>query len=119
RDALAAMDFFVVPTVTFRTLHVWFAIGHGRRRVLRFDVTDHPAATWGNPETPRGVPIRRGSAPADFRSGCNLLSRGRFDGEILRHQADKDGLPQPLAERRRRALDRQRPSRAARPRCRA
>src|SRR5262249_24598305 len=46
RDALAAMDFFVVPTVTFRTLDVWFAIEHGRRRVLRFDVTDHPAATW-------------------------------------------------------------------------
>ena len=46
RDVIAAMDFFVVPTVTFRILHVWFAIDHGRRRVLRFDVTDHPAAAW-------------------------------------------------------------------------
>jgi transposase InsO family protein len=46
RDAIAAMDFFVVPTVTFRILYVWFAIEHGRRRVLRFDVTDHPAAAW-------------------------------------------------------------------------
>jgi putative transposase len=46
RDVIAAMDFFVGPTVTFRMLYVWFAIEHGRRRVLRFDVTDHPAAAW-------------------------------------------------------------------------
>ena len=26
RDALAAMDFFVVPTVTFRISYVWFAV---------------------------------------------------------------------------------------------
>ena len=46
RDAIAAMDFFTVPTVTFRLLYVWFAIEHGRRRVLRFAVTEHPAASW-------------------------------------------------------------------------
>jgi putative transposase len=36
------MDFFTVPTVTFRALHVWFAIDHARRRILHFDVTEHP-----------------------------------------------------------------------------
>jgi len=46
RGAIAAMDFFVVPTVRFRILHVWFAIGHARRRILHFDVTAHPAAAW-------------------------------------------------------------------------
>ena len=46
RDALAAMDFFVVPTVTFRLLYVWFVIDHARRRILHFDVTDHPTAAW-------------------------------------------------------------------------
>ena len=40
RDAIAAMDFFVVPTVTFRVLYVWFVIEHGRRRVRHFHVTD-------------------------------------------------------------------------------
>jgi putative transposase len=35
RDALAAMDFFSVPTVSFRVLYVWFALEHGRRRILR------------------------------------------------------------------------------------
>ena len=46
RDAVAAMDFFVVPMVTFRVLYVWFMLEHGRRRLLRFAVTDHPAASW-------------------------------------------------------------------------
>jgi len=46
RDAIAAMDFFVVPTATFRLLYVWFAVGHGRRRILHFDVTGNPTAAW-------------------------------------------------------------------------
>lgn len=46
RDAIAAMDFFTVPTACFRILYVWFAIDHSRRRVLHFDVTDRPAALW-------------------------------------------------------------------------
>ena len=46
RDAIAAMDFFTVPTASFRVLYVWFAIGHGRRLILHFDVTAHPAAGW-------------------------------------------------------------------------
>jgi transposase InsO family protein len=46
RDLIAAMDFFVVPTVRFRLVYVWFAIDHGRRRILHFNVTDHPTAQW-------------------------------------------------------------------------
>jgi hypothetical protein len=42
RDAIAAMDFFVVSTVTFRILYIWFAIEHGRRRIVHFHVADHP-----------------------------------------------------------------------------
>jgi len=40
------MDFLVVPTLRFRLLYVWFAIDHGRRRVLSFDVTAGPTAWW-------------------------------------------------------------------------
>src|SRR6516225_11999169 len=46
RSAIAAMDFFVVPTVTFRLAYVWFAIGHARRAILHIEVTDHPPAAW-------------------------------------------------------------------------
>jgi transposase InsO family protein len=46
RDAIGGMDFFVVPTVTFRVVYAWFAIDHGRRRIQHFDVTDQPTAPW-------------------------------------------------------------------------
>jgi transposase InsO family protein len=46
RDVIAGMDFFVVPTVRFRLLYVWFAIGHGRRRILHFNLTENPTARW-------------------------------------------------------------------------
>lgn len=46
RHALAAMDFFTVPTVTFRMLYVFFVIHHDRRRILHVRVTTHPCAEW-------------------------------------------------------------------------
>ena len=46
QDAITAMDFFVVPTVRFRLLYVWFVIDHGRRRILHFNVTTNPSAQW-------------------------------------------------------------------------
>jgi transposase InsO family protein len=46
RSAIAAMDFFVVPTATFRLVYAWFAIAHERRQILHFDVTNQPTAAW-------------------------------------------------------------------------
>ena len=46
RHDIAAMDFLVVPTVGFRLLYVWFVIGHGRRELLHFGVTEHPTSSW-------------------------------------------------------------------------
>jgi putative transposase len=46
RNGIAAMDFFTVPTATFRTLHVLFVIRHGRRDVARCAVTTSPTAGW-------------------------------------------------------------------------
>jgi transposase InsO family protein len=40
------MDFFTVPTLTFRLLYCFFVIGHERRHVLHFNVTPHPTSDW-------------------------------------------------------------------------
>jgi transposase InsO family protein len=45
-QVLVAMDFFVVPTVTFRVLFVLVLLAHERRRVLHFNITEHPTAQW-------------------------------------------------------------------------
>ena len=46
REAIAAMDFFTVPTITFGVLYCFFVIEHDRRRILHFNVTKHPASLW-------------------------------------------------------------------------
>jgi putative transposase len=46
REAIAAMDFFTVPTVTFSVLYCLFVISHDRRRILHCNVTRHPTSLW-------------------------------------------------------------------------
>ena len=46
REAIAAMDFFTVPTITFGMLYCFFIISHDRRRILHFNVTGHPTSHW-------------------------------------------------------------------------
>jgi hypothetical protein len=46
REAIAAMDFFTVPTITFGVLYCFFVISHGRRKILHFNVTEHPTSMW-------------------------------------------------------------------------
>jgi len=46
REAIAAMDFFTVPTLTFGVLYCFFVISHRRRQVLHFNVTRHPTSSW-------------------------------------------------------------------------
>jgi len=46
REAIAAMDFFTAPTITFGVLYCFFVIRHSRRTILRCHVTGHPTALW-------------------------------------------------------------------------
>ena len=46
REAIAAMDFFTVPTITFGVLYCFFVISHDRRKILRCNVTRYPGALW-------------------------------------------------------------------------
>jgi len=41
---LAAIDFFTVPTATFRVLYCFVVLRHDRRQVVHFNVTAHPSA---------------------------------------------------------------------------
>src|SRR3989449_4631128 len=43
---LIALDFFTVPTATFRVLFVLVVLSHDRRRLVHFNVTEHPTAEW-------------------------------------------------------------------------
>ena len=43
---LVAIDFFTVPTATFRILFAFVVLRHDRRIVVHFNVTEHPTAEW-------------------------------------------------------------------------
>ncbi len=43
---IVAIDFFTVPTVTFRLLFVFAVLRHHRRRITHFKVTAHPTPEW-------------------------------------------------------------------------
>jgi transposase InsO family protein len=46
RECIAAMDFFTVPTATFRVLYVLIFIHHARRQILHFNVSAYPGTEW-------------------------------------------------------------------------
>jgi hypothetical protein len=46
REAIAAMDFFTVPTIMFGMLYCCFIISHDRRRILHAIITPHPTSSW-------------------------------------------------------------------------
>jgi transposase InsO family protein len=43
---LVSCDFFTVPTATFRVLFVFIILAHDRRRIVHFNITEHPTAQW-------------------------------------------------------------------------
>jgi len=44
--AIVACDFFMTVMATFRLFYVLVLIEHGSRRLLDFNVTEHPSADW-------------------------------------------------------------------------
>jgi putative transposase len=81
QESIAAMDFFTVPTVTFRVLYCIFVISHDRRRILHFNVTRHPTSQWVLQQLREAFP---------FQSVPRYL--------IFDHDA-KFGMPVPVAVR--------------------
>ena len=43
---MVAIDFFTVPTATFRVLFVLLVMSHDRRRIIPWNVTDAPTSAW-------------------------------------------------------------------------
>ncbi len=77
REAIAAMDFFTVPTLTFGVLYGFFVIAHDRRRILQWNVTRHPTAAWVSQQL-------REAFPYDTPPRYLIFDREHtFQGEVL------------------------------------
>ena len=45
-DCLASIDFFTVPTATFRVLYCFVVLCHKQRRIVHVNVTSNPSQRW-------------------------------------------------------------------------
>ena len=76
---LVSVDFFTVPTVSFRVLFVFVVLAHHRRRIVHFNVTEHPTAGWTGQQMVEAFP--EDTAPRyllrdrDKIYGCNFRER--------------------------------------------
>jgi putative transposase len=86
---LVAVDFFTVPTARLRVLFVLVVLAHHRRRVLHFNVTEHPSAAWTAQQLVDAFPDD--SAPAYL-----LRDRDRVYGHAFRHRAKGMGIREVL-----------------------
>jgi transposase InsO family protein len=72
REAIAAMDFFTVPTLTFGVLYGFFVIAHDRRRILHFNVTRHPTTAWVIQQLREAFPFESAPKYLIFDRGSNF-----------------------------------------------
>src|SRR5438132_12025954 len=86
---LVSLDFFTVPTVRLRVLFVLVVLAHHRRRVVHFNVTEHPTAAWTAQQIVDAFPDD--SAPSYL-----LRDRDQVYGEQFRHRMKGMGVGEVL-----------------------
>ena len=86
---LVSIDFFTVPTARLRVLFVLVVLAHHRRRVVHFNVTEHPTAAWTAQQIVDAFPDD--SAPAYL-----LRDRDQVYGQRFRHRVKRMGIDEVL-----------------------
>jgi putative transposase len=86
---LIALDFFVVPTVTHNVLFVLLILAHERRRMVHFNITEHPTAQWTAQQVVDAFPW--GEAPRYL-----LRDRDRIYGASFRQRVQHMGIEEVL-----------------------
>jgi hypothetical protein len=86
----AACDFVVVPTITSRLLYCFVVLGHGRRRIVRVNVTSHPTAEWAAQQIVEAFPSN-GTEPRFL-----LRDRDSIYGGYVRHRVRNMGINEVL-----------------------
>jgi transposase InsO family protein len=86
---LVSIDLFTVPTARLRVLFVLVVLAHHRRRVLHFNVTEHPTAHWTAQQIVDAFPDD--SAPSYL-----LRDRDQVYGQQFRHRVKGMGIHEVL-----------------------
>ena len=87
---LVSIDFFTAPTAGLRVLFILVMLAHHRRRVVHFNVTEHPTAAWTTQQIVAAFPDD--SAPSYL-----LRDRDQVYGQQFRHRVKGMGIEEVLA----------------------
>ena len=87
---LVSIDFLIVPSIRFKLLYVLIVLGHARRKVLHYNVTENPTALWTAQQIVEAFPWNR--APKYL-----LRDRDAIYGEEFRKQVRAMGIEQVLS----------------------
>ncbi len=82
---IVAVDFFTVPTATFRILFCFIVLRHDRRMVIHFNVTAHPTAEWTAQQMVEAFPY-------DEAPRFLLRDRDSIYGEFFRQRVKYMGI---------------------------
>ena len=76
---MVSIDFFTAPTARWRVLFVLVVLAHHRRRVVHFNVTEHPTAAWTAQQIVDAF-------PDDSPPSYLLRDRDQVFGELFRRR---------------------------------
>ena len=82
---IVAVDFFTVPTATFRVLFCFIVLRHHRRMVVHFNATAHPTAEWTAQQVVEAFPV-------DETPRFLLRDRDSIYGEFFRQRVRHMGI---------------------------
>jgi len=83
--AMVSMDFFTVPTVTGRMLFVLVLLSHQRRRIVYFNIAEHPTASWAAQQVVEAF-------PGDTTPQWLLRDRDSIYGDVFRRRVAGMGI---------------------------
>ena len=86
---LVSIGFFTVPTVRFRVLFVFLVLCHDRRRVIHFNVTEHPTAQWTAQQIVEAFPW-------DEAPKYLLRDRDKIYGKVFQNMIKNMGIEEVL-----------------------
>ena len=90
---IVALDFFTVPTATFRILFAFVILRHDRRMIVHFNVTEHPTAEWTAQQIVEAF-------PGDEVPRFLIRDRDGIYGHQFRNRVSSMGIEQVVTARR-------------------
>jgi putative transposase len=90
---IVSVDFFTVPTATFRVLFVFLVLSNEQRHIVHFNVTESPTAVWAGQQIINAFPW-------DTAPKYLLRDRDGKFGEEFIHRVESMGIEQVLISAR-------------------